>query len=108
MAKGDPPAALGAAQLFDQGGHDQIPKLACEHGRRAARGLVRVLPYYVAEHLDQGTLMPVLEQYEADPKPATLVWPASRHSVGRVELLVDYLKGLKDLKVLNEKRQVVS
>lgn len=52
--------------------------------------------------------MPVLERYEADPKPATLVWPASRHSVGRVKLLVDYLKGLKDLKVLNEKRQVVS
>lgn len=63
---------------------------------RAGRGLVRVLSYQVADDLVRGTLVPVLENYEPEPKPVRLVWPESRHAVGRVKLLVDHLKALKE------------
>lgn len=69
---------------------------------RAGRGLVRVLSYQVAEDLGNGTLVRVLRDYEPEPKPVTLVWPESRRSVGRVKLLVDHLKSLRELAVVQQ------
>jgi DNA-binding transcriptional LysR family regulator len=69
---------------------------------RAGRGLVRVLSYQVADDLRHGTLVRVLQDYEPEPKPVTLVWPDSRRALGRVKLLVHHLKSLKALAVLQQ------
>lgn len=69
---------------------------------RADRGLVRALSYQVANDIQRGTLAPVLEAFEWDPKPVTLVWPEARRSVGRVKLVVAHLKSLRNLTVLRE------
>lgn len=68
---------------------------------RAGRGLVRALSYQVADDLREGRLVRILPDYEPEPKPVTLLWPESRHGLGRVRLLVDHLKSLKTLAVLH-------
>lgn len=58
---------------------------------RDGLGLVHVLSHQVAADLKSGMLVRVLQPWEPDAVPVSLVWPESRRRWRRIRLLVDHL-----------------
>jgi DNA-binding transcriptional LysR family regulator len=68
---------------------------------REGRGLVSALFHQVHADLRTGRLVCILEDYEPDPLPISLIWPQSRQSWCRIRLLVEHLfRRLRSLDVL--------
>lgn len=74
---------------------------------RAGRGIVRALSYQVADDLENGTLIRLLRAFEPTAMPVNLIWPDSRRSIRRVRLLIDHLKVLRALAVLQPEVDIV-
>lgn len=68
--------------------HLSVARDACVEGL----GFGRFLSYQVAPMLEAGALDTVLEEYEPEPLPVSLVYPASRLVPARQRLLLDWLK----------------
>jgi DNA-binding transcriptional LysR family regulator len=60
--------------------------LACVHGR----GFGRFFDYHVLEQIKTGKLIRVLEKFESDSIPASIVYPSSRHQSPNVRSFVSY------------------
>lgn len=58
---------------------------------RNGRGIVRALSHQVGPDLRAGRLVRILRDFEPDPLPVSLVWPASRRGWQRIRLLIDHL-----------------
>jgi len=54
-------------------------------------GLVQLPDYYVAEHLQSGALISVLDNYRQPDSAVWAVYPPNRHLSPKVRLLVDFL-----------------
>lgn len=54
-------------------------------------GLVQLPDYYVAEHLQSGALISVLDNYREPESAVWAVYPPNRHLSPKVRLLVDFL-----------------
>jgi len=54
-------------------------------------GLVQLPDYYVAEHLQSGALISVLDNYRQPDSAVWAVYPPNRHLSTKVRLLVDFL-----------------
>jgi DNA-binding transcriptional LysR family regulator len=68
---------------------------------RSRRGLVRALSHQVDADLRAGRLVRILQPYEPEAMPVSLVWPPSRRSWRRMRLLVDHVAaGLGELDLL--------
>ena len=59
----------------------------------AGFGICQLPEFYVAEALATGVLVPLLEPYRAPPEPVWAVFPARRHMLTKVQLLIDRLRG---------------
>lgn len=59
----------------------------------AGFGICQLPEFYVHDAVASGALVPVLESYRAPPQPVWAVFPARRHMVTRVELLIERLRG---------------
>lgn len=57
----------------------------------AARGLVVVFEFLVADAIARGDLAPVLESYESTPWPIHVLYPKNRHLVPKVGVFLDFL-----------------
>lgn len=68
--------------------HLSVARDACAEGL----GFGRFLSYQVAPLLDSGALETVLEEYEPDPTPVSLVYPAARLAPVRQRLLLEWLR----------------
>jgi DNA-binding transcriptional LysR family regulator len=55
-------------------------------------GLVQLPDYYVAEHLQSGALISVLDNYREPDSSVWAVYPPNRHLSPKVRLLVDFLR----------------
>lgn len=55
-------------------------------------GLVQLPDYYVAEHLQSGSLVAVLDSYREPDSAVWAVYPPNRHLSPKVRLLVDFLR----------------
>jgi DNA-binding transcriptional LysR family regulator len=53
--------------------------------------LVQLPDYYVAEHLQSGALISVLDNYRQPDSAVWAVYPPNRHLSTKVRLLVDFL-----------------
>lgn len=54
-------------------------------------GLVQLPDYYVDSHLQNGDLIPLLEDFQPDDEGIWILYPHSRHLLPKVRLLADYL-----------------
>lgn len=54
-------------------------------------GLVQLPDYYVQAHLDEGTLVAVLQNYQPHDEGIWALYPHNRHLSPKVRMLVDYL-----------------
>lgn len=57
---------------------------------RAGFGIARVLTYQVAQDLEKGRLVRLLEGYEPAPSPVHLVIPSARHVPPRLRAFIDF------------------
>jgi len=55
-------------------------------------GLVQLPDYYVSEHLQNGTLISVLDNFRQPDSAVWAVYPPNRHLSPKVRLLVDFLR----------------
>ena len=68
---------------------------------REGRGIVNGLFHQLDDDLRSGRLLPVLEAFEPEPVPVSLVWLTSRRAWHRIGLIIDHLtEGLSSLRVL--------
>ena len=58
----------------------------------AGAGYGRFLSYQVAQHLEDKTLRPVLEDFEEAPRPIHIVFPHARLLPTRTRLFIDWMK----------------
>ncbi|MCH1918973.1 LysR family transcriptional regulator [Shewanella sp. A3A] len=56
-----------------------------------SQGIVQLPDYYVQQHLDDGTLIELLEEYRLDDEGIWALYPYNRQLSPRIRLLVDYL-----------------
>ncbi len=54
-------------------------------------GIVQLPDYYIEQHLAQGTLVTLLDNYRAPDDGVWVVYPQNRHLSPKIRLLVDYL-----------------
>jgi len=54
-------------------------------------GLVQLPDYYVQQHIQQQSLIPILEQFKAEDDGIWAVYPENRHLSAKVKVLVDFL-----------------
>lgn len=57
----------------------------------AGQGFGRFLQYQVLDAVDRGELVQVLQDYEPESRPLSLVYPRNRHGSGRLSTLVEFL-----------------
>ncbi len=91
----------GVEELFHAKGEIQCPngwvqRQACLDGL----GIARLPAYYVQEALQQGTLLSLLTEWQAEPSQVSLIYPEARHKLYRVELLITHLLAWPWLKSL--------
>jgi DNA-binding transcriptional LysR family regulator len=73
------------------------PRLTCNtndaviEAASAGLGVTRVLSYQVANHLRDGSLQTVLEQFEPPPRPIHIVHREDRFSSSKVRVLIDLM-----------------
>jgi DNA-binding transcriptional LysR family regulator len=58
---------------------------------RAGMGIVRLLSYQVAGAIAEGSLVPLLQEFEPDPVPVHVVHLEGRNSPMRIRSFIDYL-----------------
>ncbi len=58
---------------------------------RAGLGVVQAPLFMVREDLENGTLRPVLEDWQIDPMPIHLVYPPNRHLSNRLRVFADWV-----------------
>ncbi|MBO6861689.1 MAG: hypothetical protein JJ878_03560, partial [Alphaproteobacteria bacterium] len=58
---------------------------------RAGIGIVRLLSYQVAGAIAEGSLVPLLQEFEPDPVPVHVVHLEGRNSPMRIRSFIDYL-----------------
>jgi len=69
---------------------------------RQGWGLTRVLSYQIGTDLQDGTLQPILEEYEPEPLPIHLVHLEGRRAPAKVRTFIDFAKQrLRAVSVLN-------
>ncbi|MDP4534751.1 LysR family transcriptional regulator [Alkalimonas collagenimarina] len=79
-------------KLWEQRIHPVVSANQIDAGLAAARdgvGICRVLGYQAQQDLEQGTLVPVLTEYEPPPLPVQFVFPHSRLLSPRVRQFLD-------------------
>jgi DNA-binding transcriptional LysR family regulator len=54
-------------------------------------GIVQLPDYYIKEHLINGTLISLLDNYKAPDEGIWAIYPQNRHLSPKIRLLVDYL-----------------
>ncbi|KXJ57570.1 LysR substrate-binding domain-containing protein [Neptuniibacter pectenicola] len=54
-------------------------------------GLVQLPDYYVQEHLDSHTLIPLLQNYQPDDEGIWALYPQNRYVSPKVRMLIDYM-----------------
>ncbi|HEY4316767.1 MAG TPA: LysR family transcriptional regulator [Herbaspirillum sp.] len=70
---------------------------------RAGRGIARLLSYQVADDLDAGRLVRIMQEYEAPPIPVHVVTGGGRHMAPKVRAFVDHaVKALLALPVIHQ------
>lgn len=92
---------IGTEWRFQERGRDLVvkltPRLAVNEidailmAVLAGRGIARPLSYQVAEQLQAGTLVRLLEAYEPAPLPVQLLVPSARHMAPRLRACFDFL-----------------
>jgi DNA-binding transcriptional LysR family regulator len=60
----------------------------------AGLGVMQAPTYMVQEHLNAGTLVPVLADWASDPIPLHVVYPPNRHLSNKVRVFVDWIADL--------------
>ncbi|MEL6321769.1 MAG: LysR family transcriptional regulator [Cyanobacteria bacterium J06626_14] len=65
----------------------------------AGAGIIQVHDYIAGPSIQQGRLVPLLEDYKAEGKPLTIVYPQKRHLSAKVRVFIEFMKVLvSDLK----------
>jgi DNA-binding transcriptional LysR family regulator len=54
-------------------------------------GIVQLPDYYIKDHLINGTLNSLLDNYKAPDEGIWAIYPQNRHLSPKIRLLVDYL-----------------
>ncbi|MEM1256219.1 MAG: LysR substrate-binding domain-containing protein [Cyanobacteria bacterium P01_H01_bin.21] len=66
----------------------------------AGAGIIQVHTYIAGKAIQQGRLCPLLEDYAAEGKPVTVVYPQKRHLSAKVRVFIEFIKELvADLRV---------
>ena len=60
----------------------------------AGAGIIQVHEYIAGKAIQQGQLQPLLEDYKAEGKPITVVYPQKRHLSAKVRVFIEFMKGL--------------
>jgi LysR family transcriptional regulator for bpeEF and oprC len=60
----------------------------------AGAGLIQVHEYIAGEAIGQGKLVPLLEDYKAEGKPISIVYPQKRHLSAKVRVFVEFMQNL--------------
>ncbi|MEM8605799.1 MAG: LysR family transcriptional regulator [Myxococcota bacterium] len=58
---------------------------------RAGMGIALVPPMYVQDEVDEGTIVPLLPDWEADRERLLMVWPRQRFLLPRVRAFLDFV-----------------
>lgn len=65
------------------------PSLLC--AALAGNGIVQLPDYYVAPHLANGDLIPILQKFSPETEGIWAIYPENRHMLSKVKLFVDFL-----------------
>lgn len=57
-------------------------------------GIIQVHEYIAGKAIQRGQLQPVLEDYKAEGKPITVVYPQKRHLSAKVRVFIEFMKAL--------------
>ncbi len=57
-------------------------------------GIIQVPLHGVKEHLDNGSLVSVLDEFASAPLPLSIVYPSKRHMPKRVREFIDWVSGI--------------
>ena len=57
-------------------------------------GIIQVHEYIAGQAIQRGQLQPVLEDYKAEGKPITVVYPQKRHLSAKVRVFIEFMKAL--------------
>lgn len=60
----------------------------------AGLGLIQIPGYRVAQQIDSGQLVPILQAFPPPPMPVSILYPQSRHLSSRLRVFVDWLAAL--------------
>ncbi|MBV7317025.1 LysR substrate-binding domain-containing protein [Shewanella sp. NIFS-20-20] len=55
-------------------------------------GIIQLPDYYVLPYIEQGLLVPILEQHRSEDEGIWALYPQNRHLSPKIRLLLDYLK----------------
>ena len=58
----------------------------------AGLGILRTIRLVAQPHIDEGRLVPLLEEWSMDPVPLSIVYAPNRHLSARVRIVVDWIK----------------
>ncbi len=58
---------------------------------RAGLGVVQAPLFMVRDDIENGTLRPVLQEWEIEPMPIYLVYPPNRHLSNRLRVFADWV-----------------
>ena len=62
----------------------------------AGLGILSTLRLVAQPHIDEGRLVPLLEEWSIDPVPLSIVYAPNRHLSARVRILVEWIKEICD------------